>query len=51
MKHAYFLLKTELQDTTAIADVVKYVVEDVEMECVDYINFNEDDHTVPYIAY
>ena len=51
MKHAYFLLRTELQDDTNIADVVKYVEEDVEMECIDYMNVTANDDTNPYIAY
>jgi hypothetical protein len=54
MKYAYFLLKTELDDNTSIDEVVKYVEEDVEMVCVDYMEVKEGSRASfghPYIGY
>tara|TARA_Y100001963_G_scaffold151314_1_gene233931 strand:+ start:595 stop:750 length:156 start_codon:yes stop_codon:yes gene_type:complete len=50
MRHAYFLLKTELDEQTYIEDVVKYVEEDVEMICVDYMMITDDDQLHPWIS-
>ena len=54
MKYAYFLLKTELDDNTSIDEVVKYVEDDVEMVCVDYMEAKEGSRAsygYPYIGY